>query len=75
MTTPDRHASLPFADYDHLPVRSVTSGIEWLDLEQLEQLLGYERNHAERTDVLELIEHRLDELKHGAQPRSDGTIE
>ncbi|MQA32483.1 hypothetical protein [Modestobacter roseus] len=63
----DRDA-LPVPDYDHLPVGSLTSRIRTLDAEQLETVLGYERAHANRVQVVQAMDHRLAELRSGAQP-------
>jgi hypothetical protein len=68
---PDRH-ELPLPDYDHLPLGSIQTRIRALDEAGLEQLLAYEQAHAHRLPVLEVFEHRLEELRHGAQP-SGGT--
>jgi hypothetical protein len=55
--------SLPLPEFDHLPVGSLAARIRSLDVQQVEQLIGYERNHAERVQVLGLLERRRDELK------------
>jgi hypothetical protein len=62
--------ALPLPDYDHIPFGSLAGRIRTLDINQLEQLIGYERNHGERILVLELLEHRRDELRAGATPSS-----
>ncbi|ADB35228.1 hypothetical protein Kfla_6225 [Kribbella flavida DSM 17836] len=69
MTTRPEGA-LPLPDYDHIPFGSLAARVRTLDIQQLEQLIGYERNHAQRILVLELLEHRRDELKAGAEPTS-----
>jgi hypothetical protein len=61
-TKSDR-ASLPVPEFDLLPVGCLPSRIHALDIEQVEQLIGYERNHAERIQVLDLLEHRRDQLR------------
>jgi hypothetical protein len=60
--------SLPLPDYDHLPVGSLTSRIRTLDADGLQTVLGYEKAHANRVQVVSAMTHRLDELKAGAQP-------
>jgi hypothetical protein len=69
MSTPPQ-GGLPLADYDHIPFGSLASRIRSLDIQQLEQLIGYEKIHGERILVLELLEHRRDELRKGAKPTS-----
>ena len=59
---------LPLPDYDHLPVGSLTSRIRTLGSEDLKTLLGYERAHANRMQVVSAMEHRLNGLAEGAQP-------
>jgi hypothetical protein len=49
----DNKASLPLSDFDDLPVASLSSRVLSLDLQQVEQLIGYERNHSHRAQVLE----------------------
>ena len=61
-------AILPLKDYDHLPVGSLTSRIRTLDAEDLTTLLAYERAHANRFQVVTVMQSRLAGLKNGAQP-------
>ena len=68
MTHPARHDELPLPDYDHLPLGSVTSRIRTLDLGGLETVLAYEKAHAHRLPVVQAIEHRLGQLRAGAEP-------
>ena len=67
-----KHASLPLADYDHLPVSAVGQRIRSLPADDVIALLEYEGAHAARPAVLEIMRARLDELRAGAQP-SGGT--
>lgn len=60
--------ALPLPDYDHIPFGSLSSRVRTLDIHQVEQLIGYERNHGERIAVLQMLEHRRDELRAGAVP-------
>jgi hypothetical protein len=62
------HDQLPLPDYDHLPVAGLTSRIRTLDAQGLETLLGYERAHANRVQVITIMENRLQSLRDGAQP-------
>ena len=59
---------LPMPDYDHLPVGSLTSRIRSLDADDLTTLLDYEREHANRVQVVSAMQSRLSGLKNGAQP-------
>jgi hypothetical protein len=59
---------LPLPDYDHLPVGSLTSRIRTLDADALNTLLSYERAHANRIQVVTVMQSRLAGLKAGAQP-------
>src|SRR5688572_21500831 len=59
---------LPLPDYDHLPVDGLTSRIRSLDAAGLETLLAYERAHANRLQVVTIMENRLSSLHKGAEP-------
>ena len=59
---------LPIKDYDHLQVGGLTSRIRALGTEELQTLIGYERSHANRFQVITIMENRLSSLKAGAQP-------
>lgn len=63
-----RNESLPLPDFDQLPVGSVAARIRSLDHRQVEELIQYERDHAGRVQVLELLRHRRDQLRDGAEP-------
>jgi hypothetical protein len=62
------HDELPLADYDHIPSGTLPSRISGLDVGAVAQLLDYERAHGNRLPVVQILEHRLDALKGGAQP-------
>ncbi|TFV51928.1 hypothetical protein [Blastococcus sp. TF02A-35] len=62
------HDTLPLPDYDHLPVEGLTSRIRTLDAQGLETVLEYERAHANRLQVVTIMENRLQSLREGAQP-------
>jgi hypothetical protein len=68
--SPDR-AELPIPDYDHLPVGSLQHRLRALDETALVRLAAYEREHANRLNVLNLIQARREQLAGGASP-SDG---
>lgn len=70
MSTRD-HASLPLRDYDHLPLPALAQRIRSLTADEITELLGYERAHANRLPAVQIFERRLAELPAGA-PRSPG---
>jgi hypothetical protein len=61
-------ADLPIPDYDHLPEGSLVHRIRTLDADALATLVVYERAHGDRLQVARAMEHRLHELRGGAQP-------
>jgi hypothetical protein len=61
-------SNLPIPDYDHLPEGSLLHRIRTLAPDALGVLLDYERAHADRLQVVRVMEHRLDELRGGAEP-------
>jgi hypothetical protein len=62
------HDELPLPDYDHLQGGALASRIRTLDAAGVQTLLAYERSHANRIQVVSLMEHRLSSLEEGAQP-------
>ena len=68
MTDVPHHDKLPLPDYDHLPVGSLEGRIRSLDGAGLEALLAYERAHADRVQVVQLLENRLQAVRDGAPP-------
>ncbi|MBD0422759.1 hypothetical protein AB0L35_20275 [Streptomyces sp. NPDC052309] len=64
------HNALPLPDYDHLPIGGLESRIRSLGVEEVEELLAYERSHADRLPVTELLAARLEQLQSGAEPTS-----
>lgn len=63
-----QHDDLPLADYDHLPTGVLATHVRGLDEEGLTRILAYERAHGNRLPVVQLLEHRLQELRAGAEP-------
>jgi hypothetical protein len=63
-----RHEDLPLQDYDHLPLGTLPSRINGLDEAAVAQLVEYERSHGNRLPVMQVLEHRLDALRNGAEP-------
>jgi hypothetical protein len=62
------HDDLPLPDYDHLPQSSLMHRIRSLTEDQLDTLLRYEKEHADRTAVVEMVDARRAELRDGAIP-------
>ena len=59
---------LPLPDYDELPVGVLRHRIRSLEADQVATLLDYEKAHAHRVLVEELLSTRLHELEQGARP-------
>jgi hypothetical protein len=55
-------------DYDQLPIGDLTGRLRTLDLAALIGVEQYERAHAGRVHVLQLIAQRRAELEGGAEP-------
>lgn len=72
MTDVPHHDQLPLPDYDHLPVGSLEGRIRSLDGAGLEAVLAYKRAHADRVQVVQLLENRRQAVRDGA-PTSDGS--
>src|SRR3954471_16923453 len=62
------HDRLPLPEYDHIPIGHLPSRISSLDEPQVGELLDYERAHGARLPVVAALEHRLEQLRGGAQP-------
>lgn len=62
------HDQLPLPDYDQLPVEGLTTRIRSLEAQDVSTLLDYERAHANRLQVVTIMENRLAALRDGAQP-------
>jgi hypothetical protein len=58
---------LPLEDYDHLPVGSLTSRIRSLNHADLTTLLAYEKAHANRFQIVRVMQSRLAGLKEAPQ--------
>lgn len=63
-----KKAELPLPEFDHIPLGTLPSRISGLGEEGISQLLGYEREHGNRLPVTEVLEHRLEALRGGAEP-------
>jgi hypothetical protein len=62
------HDQLPLPDYDHLPLGSLESRIRSLDADGVGALLAYEQAHGNRLPAVQVLQHRLEALRGGAQP-------
>jgi hypothetical protein len=60
--------ALPLPDYDDLPVGSLQARVRTLDADGVRRLVEYEKAHADRPAVLQVLGRRAAELQAGAQP-------
>ena len=58
-------AALPLANYDELTIASLRARLRNLSAEQLTELIGYEKEHANRADVISMFERRITKLNLG----------
>src|SRR3984885_4578105 len=58
-------AALPLANYDELTIASLRARLRNLSVEQLNVLIGYEKEHANREDVISMFERRITKLNLG----------
>ena len=56
-------ADLPVPGYDELSVASLRARLRTLDATQVRDLLGYERAHASRANVVTMFERRIAKLE------------
>jgi hypothetical protein len=56
---PEATAELPLAGYDELSVASLRARLRNLSVDQLTQLIEYEKGHAARADVITMFERRI----------------
>jgi hypothetical protein len=61
----DSPVALPMASYDTLSLASIRARLRNLDADQLRVLVGYEQSHAERPEVLGMLERRIAKLETG----------
>lgn len=59
---------LPLPGYDELPVGSLEARVRTLDAEGVRRLVEYEKAHADRPAVMQILGRRAAELSGGAQP-------
>ena len=70
MSTP--RTELPIPDFDSAQLGALQPRLRGLDRAQIELLLSYEREHANRTAFLEHLQQRLAQLDAGATPTGGG---
>jgi hypothetical protein len=58
-------AALPLANYDELTIASLRARLRNLSAGQLTELIGYEKEHANREDVISMFERRITKLNLG----------
>ena len=58
---------LPLPDYDELPIGSLRHEMRALREDELRTLLEHERAHAARTQAIQLLTSRIEELEQGAE--------
>lgn len=66
------HDELPLPDYDNLPVGSIESRIRTLGEQGVRQLYDYEKEHANRVQVVQILQNRLVALDTGEAEPSGG---
>lgn len=60
---PVRAEELPLSSYSELSISSVRARLRSLDVVQIRKLLGYEKAHADRPDVVSMFERRIANLE------------
>jgi len=65
-------AGAPLPNYDGLSIASLRARLRNLDVAQLRQLVGYERAHADRADVIAMFERRIAKLQAETTPEERG---
>lgn len=63
---------LPIPDFDSAQLGSLQPRLRGLDRDQVELLLAYERDHANRTAFVQHLEQRLRQLADGSTPTGGG---
>jgi hypothetical protein len=66
------HDELPLPDYDNLPVGSIESRIRTLGEQGVRRLYDYEKEHADRVQVVQILRNRLVALNSGEAEPSGG---
>ena len=73
MSASSEREALPLPDFDHIPLGTLPSRISALDEAGVQQLLDFEEAHGDRLPVAEVLRHRIQALRDGAEP--SGAIE
>lgn len=72
MTSKAEQSELPIPDFDSAQLGSLQPRLRALTRDQVEMLLAYERDHANRTAFVLHLEQRLAQLDNGAIPTGGG---
>jgi hypothetical protein len=62
------HSDLPLPEFDHIPLGTLPQRIAPLDVAGVTALLDYEKAHANRLPVVQVLTTRIEALNSGAQP-------
>jgi hypothetical protein len=62
-TAPAAAGALPLNDYDNRTIASVRAGLRNLSLDQLRQLVEYEKSNAGRADFIAMFERRIAKIE------------
>lgn len=62
------HDELPLADYDHMTLGGLRGRLRVLDLTSLQQLLDYERAHADRLSITTMLSNRIAKVQAQGAP-------
>ena len=68
MSESPAHENLPLPEYDHIPLGTLPSRIASLNESQVSELLAFEQAHGNRLPVIQVLEHRVEALRDGAEP-------
>jgi hypothetical protein len=60
---PAAAAEVPLPNYDQLTIASLRARLRGLSIEQTRALIGYERAHADRAEVIAMFERRVAKLE------------
>jgi hypothetical protein len=66
------HHEPPVPDYDGMSAADVESRARAMDQQGVLELLDYERSHANRVQIIQMLEHRVEMLRSGKAEPSGG---
>ncbi len=66
---------LPLPDIDHMSVASLRARLRTLDIAQLATLRAYEQAHADRLQIVTMLENRIAKLEAEATPAPEAAVE